>query len=878
MATSDGRISIDIVANEKGFAAQLDSLAGMAKGMFGKALGGLAALGIGKGLVDVTAKAIDLASAAQQTANRVNAVFPQMSESINAFASRAMYDMGLSGGAAKNMMVQFGMMAQGMGYTEKQAANMSMQMTQLAGDMAAFYGITAEEAQSKLSGVFTGMTRGLKQLGVDMSEANLQAHALALGINQDVSSMTSAQLAALRLSYAQQQLAVTSGYAKQNMGTWAGQTQLLRQQINALLASMGKGLIAALLPLLKVINAVIAGLIQVANAFNAMMERITGKKFSEMMGGAAGVTLDLGNAAASAGGSTGDLAKAQDKATKAAEKQDRAQKKLNRTLAGFDKINKLVSEAANSSTPSTGGVGGIGGIGDSLDSLGGFGDMFEGEVEQAQEALDSLQIPPELEAAFSNLWDKVQGLAETISQGLKWAWDNILVPFGTWIVKDFAPPFVDAIAGAVDVLDALLEIVGEAFGPIWDTLLAPIAKLLGEAIVTNVSLIGEGLSNVASFLREHKDQIVQPFKDLAAWLGEIDKFKDEVIKITSIFNEQGPAEAVKTLINDIMSGKLDPYKTLDLTVKATAVMGGPYQTLQTWYEWAKKNVAPIIADITLKIANGWSDLKETWKDNLDKFVGKVVEISMAIGNAWQALGQKWMEAKDKFTGKVVEISMAIGKAWAALGKTWNDAKAKFTGKVVTIGMALGKLWKDLGGRWNDAKAKFQGATRYMHLAIGTAWSNLKDKWNNLVGHFKDISKTVYLNFSVAASNIRTWLNDNVASRINNTLNKVPLLNWGSRLSFAQGGFVPRNTPKLAVIGDNRREGEIVSPESKFQKMLDKASSGNSDAEMLAVLNAILVAVRQSDTAVYLDGREISRRVVRDVNAITQATGRSPILV
>ena len=43
--------------------------------------------------------------------------------------------------------------------------------------------------------------------------------------------------------------------------------------------------------------------------------------------------------------------------------------------------------------------------------------------------------------------------------------------------------------------------------------------------------------------------------------------------------------------------------------------------------------------------------------------------------------------------------------------------------------------------------------------------------------------------------------------------------------LAQGGFVKANTPRLAVIGDNKREGEIVSPESK---LLSMAQNGSPD--------------------------------------------------
>ena len=40
--------------------------------------------------------------------------------------------------------------------------------------------------------------------------------------------------------------------------------------------------------------------------------------------------------------------------------------------------------------------------------------------------------------------------------------------------------------------------------------------------------------------------------------------------------------------------------------------------------------------------------------------------------------------------------------------------------------------------------------------------------------------------------------------------------------LANGGYVKANTPRLAVIGDNKQEGEIVAPESKIAEAVAKA--------------------------------------------------------
>ncbi|MEI3507827.1 MAG: hypothetical protein V8R01_01640 [Bacilli bacterium] len=69
------------------------------------------------------------------------------------------------------------------------------------------------------------------------------------------------------------------------------------------------------------------------------------------------------------------------------------------------------------------------------------------------------------------------------------------------------------------------------------------------------------------------------------------------------------------------------------------------------------------------------------------------------------------------------------------------------------------------------------------------------------------------------------------------LNKIKIPDWvpgvggkGLKIStipkLAQGGWVPRNEPQLAVVGDNTKEGEIITPESKIYDQVSKAIKDN----------------------------------------------------
>ena len=95
--------------------------------------------------------------------------------------------------------------------------------------------------------------------------------------------------------------------------------------------------------------------------------------------------------------------------------------------------------------------------------------------------------------------------------------------------------------------------------------------------------------------------------------------------------------------------------------------------------------------------------------------------------------------------------------------------------------------------------------------------------------------------------------------------------------MAQGGYVKANTPQLAVVGDNKREGEVVAPESKLAEMARLASEG-ANAQTIQLLSAILSAIQNQDHNVYLDGEAIKNNTVRRINQHTRATGQLELVI
>ena len=274
---------------------------------------------------------IDKGSELAELQNVVDSVFTTMSDKVDTFAQNALAAYGLTEAQSKKMIGTYGAMAKSFGYSEAQAYNMSAALTGLTGDVASFYNLNHDEAYTKLKSVFTGETESLKELGVVMTQAALDEFALANGFGKTTAKMSEQEKVALRLAFVQNKLATASGDFMRNQDSWANQTRILTGQFESFKAAIGQGLINVLTPVIKVINVIMAKLVQLANAFKSFTEMVMGKKSG---GGAGSAMQEVADAADEAAGSTGGVEDAAEGAAAAA-------KKAQKSLMGFDEINKL---------------------------------------------------------------------------------------------------------------------------------------------------------------------------------------------------------------------------------------------------------------------------------------------------------------------------------------------------------------------------------------------------------------------------------------------------------------------------------------------------------------------------------------------------------
>ena len=324
----------------------------------------VAKVAAGFGLYKLGKEAIEVASNITEVQNVVDTAFGDMAWKAERFAKNSIQQFGMSELSAKKTASTYMAMASGMGLGQEKASDMAITLAGLSGDVASFYNISQELADIKLKSVFTGETETLKDLGIVMTQTNLQSYALSQGISKNVSDMSQAELTTLRYNFVLNQLSMAQGDFAKTSGTWANQVRILQEQFKQLLGIIGNGLIAALTPVIQVINMIIGKLITLANVIAGVFGKLFGKK-SGAKQASAGFTA-AGDSAKKATASTGGL----NKALKGTEGQAKKTAKALGSLASFDEINTISASDSSGSGGSGGsGAGGAGGGGYDVGSI-----------------------------------------------------------------------------------------------------------------------------------------------------------------------------------------------------------------------------------------------------------------------------------------------------------------------------------------------------------------------------------------------------------------------------------------------------------------------------------------------------------------------------
>lgn len=550
-----------------------------------------------QGLVDFGRSAVDLGSQITEVENVVDVAFGSMSDKAYQFASTAKEQFGLSELAAKTYSGTMMAMLKSSGVAQNAASDMSITLAGLAGDMASFFNLDTDVAFQKIRAGISGEIEPLRQLGINMSVANMEAYALSQGITTSYNAMTQAEKATIRYNYLMSVTSDMQGDFARTSGTWANQVRLLTLNFQSLSAVIGQGVIAGILPAIQAINALMSKLMQAANVFRNFMYVLMGKKLKGSQSGVSDIVSNLGGIETAGDDASSGL----DDATSSAKKLKKAL-----SVLPFDQLNQLTDNSDNSGTSSKS-LGS--GLGDLADSFAGIQDSLD-EVLTVDETPINKWAAKIRKAFINKDW---QGLGSTIADMINVGMEKIYEVI-SWNnvgpkITEFVNAFTTAFNSMVSGID--FDLMGRLLGAGINTAVNTLNLLLGDGGI-DFSGIGAKLSQLLKGAIKEIDWtglgnlIGNSF--MASWKMLSGFVKDMSKKDGAGITGWGK---LGTAIGKALNGAI---KKIDMNTIADALSGllnGAFESLKSFTETFNWD------DLATKIRDGIAKfIKDTnWKEN-----------------------------------------------------------------------------------------------------------------------------------------------------------------------------------------------------------------------------------------------------------------------
>lgn len=632
---------------------------------FSEAMGGKGILEIGSDIAEVE--------------NVVDVAFGSMADQAYKFASTATKQFGLSELAAKNYSGTMMAMLNASGVAQESAAKMSTTLAGLAGDLASFYNIDTDTAFYKLRAGISGEIEPLKQLGINLSIVNLQEYALSQGITTTYNSMTQAQKTMLRYNYIMSVTSAQQGDFARTAGTYANQVRLLTMNLQSLASVIGQGLIAAVLPGIQALNALMSKLMQAAETFRNFMYVLMGKKIKGSTSGVVNDLAGLDNAATD----LSNMENAGDDAASGLDNATSSAKALKKALSvlPFDELNQLTDNSSSSgSTPSTG---------TKKTSTGATPDLGLGGItDQIDDALNNEEAPinkwaKKIRKAFLNHDWKGLGktIADMINIGMQKIYDVINWKNVGPKITAFTDAFTKTFNSLVDNID--WNLMGRTLGAGLNTIVNTMNQLLDGIDWYNLGAkFGTGITGLVKEVN---------WTNLGNLIGN--SFMKAWDMFAGLVNHLPYADIGKAFA-DLLNGVFEKINFTNIAHVLATGLNGAFDSLKSFtvnFKWDD-----LVDNITGGITTFMQQFK--WKENgqkLEEFIDNLLTslVDIANGVDWEAFGHNigvflseidWPKHLSQITTVLKEV---LGGIWDGLGTTsagtFIQAIATFT-----VGMKL----------------------------------------------------------------------------------------------------------------------------------------------------------------------------------------------
>lgn len=700
-----------------------------------------------------------------------------------------------------NYQATFLQLSDSMGVAEESAYNISSALTMLSADWSSLKNVDLDTSMNKFASALVGQTRAVRSFGIDTLQATLQEYAFKYGIDDTITSMTQAAKVQLRVLALLDQSKVAFGDLANTINQPANQLRVFNAQI----ANIGRSIGTLFIPLLQRVLPYINGFTM---ALNRMFIAI-----GTSMG------IDMSSTVTSIGSSTAEL----EDFTAEEEAATDAAKKLNKQLQGWHELNNISSEKESSkANESTGGY-------EILDtaiaeSLAEYNEAWNtaftnmenkavGIADKIVAAFGLIKFPSlsgesfdAIKTSVDNLWISLEPFAANVGQGLKWFYENIVVPYAQTTISETLPALLNTFSEAINTLNITIGLFQSSgsTGVIGD-FLKFLQKDYSSGLTDWIVSVGEAFGALGDFIND-------PSLETSTALQEA------ILKAFFDFPLLSPTESplakILGYIFDIDLGDwfdtnilpwLAPGKWTSLFVGLAKQIPKAWSGITEWFSglWlgivtgistAFSGVVGFFEGIGTSIELAWAGVKEWFSSLLDGIGLLFTTASETVKTTWGAIATWFNENViipiQTFFNPIVEwfatlldsvsltfsdifynIGVIASGCWDIIVVAWSKATTWFETNITDpIGGFFATLWTDISDFastcWRAIKIAFIVAgTWFSNTVISPVSTFFENLWDDVSGFaitaWDDIKKVFAL--------IGTWINVNVVTPVSGFL-------------------------------------------------------------------------------------------------------------
>lgn len=434
-----------------------------------------------------------------------------------------------------------------------------------------------------------------------------------------------------------------------------------------------------------------------------------------------------------------------------------------------------------------------------------------------------------IKETFNNILGPIQTVTGTLAEAFTYVGDKWNEVYDTYI-----SPLMESLkTGLSDTFGKFLDVYNTYVVPFLDNIATGFGTLWEEHLKPLVDKVGEFIGSIAQALTALWEGVLKPVID---WIVAniipilVPIFESIWNTITTVFGS----------IADTIGGIIDTFRGLiDFIVGIfTGDWNKAWEGIKTFFTGIWEAIKGFFETI-------WNAIKGIVETAINIVAGIISAVFNAIKSVietiWNAIlnivTAVWTGIKTGISNAINAIKTTISNVLNSIKTTWNNIWTGITNTISNVWNTITtKVREGVSGAWNAITSVFGNIANWFKDKFSQAWEAVKNVFSKGGQIFDGIKEGILNGLKAIVNGIISGINKVIKvpfDGLNSALRSIKSVDimglkpfdWIKTIGvpqipmLAQGGYVKANTPQLAMIGDNKHQGEVVAPEDKMLEMI-----------------------------------------------------------